>query len=60
MSEKSPYCLEFGQAVEVGDGDAWERHAGWWQAGFTDGADAEYEEAEVRGKGTAPRLVRAA
>jgi SAM-dependent methyltransferase len=24
--------------------DAWERHAGWWQEGFTDGADPEYEE----------------
>src|SRR5919109_3027886 len=24
--------------------DAWEQHAGWWQAGFTDGADPEYEE----------------
>ena len=24
--------------------EAWERHAGWWQEGFTDGADAEYEE----------------
>jgi SAM-dependent methyltransferase len=24
--------------------DLWERHAGWWQATFTDGADAEYEE----------------
>jgi SAM-dependent methyltransferase len=22
----------------------WERHAGWWQEGFTDGADAEYTE----------------
>ncbi len=22
----------------------WEDHAGWWQEGFTDGADAEYEE----------------
>jgi SAM-dependent methyltransferase len=22
----------------------WEQHAGWWQDGFTDGADAEYEE----------------
>lgn len=22
----------------------WERHAGWWQAGFTGGVDAEYEE----------------
>ncbi|HWE56611.1 MAG TPA: methyltransferase domain-containing protein [Acidimicrobiales bacterium] len=27
------------------DGDAlWEENAGWWQAGFTEGADAEYEE----------------
>jgi SAM-dependent methyltransferase len=24
--------------------DPWERHAGWWQDGFTDGADPEYEE----------------
>ena len=24
--------------------DPWEQHAGWWQEGFTDGADAEYEE----------------
>ena len=24
--------------------DLWERNAGWWQDGFTDGADAEYEE----------------
>jgi SAM-dependent methyltransferase len=24
--------------------DPWEDHAGWWQAGFTEGADAEYEE----------------
>jgi SAM-dependent methyltransferase len=28
----------------VSEGDPWERHAGWWQDGFTDGADAEYEE----------------
>jgi SAM-dependent methyltransferase len=26
------------------DEDLWERHAGWWQEGFTDGADPEYEE----------------
>ena len=26
------------------DPDAWERNAGWWQEGFTEGADAEYEE----------------
>ena len=24
--------------------DPWERHAGWWQDEFTDGADPEYEE----------------
>lgn len=26
------------------DADLWERHAGWWQEGFTEGADPEYEE----------------
>jgi SAM-dependent methyltransferase len=26
------------------DDDIWERHAGWWQAEFTRGADVEYEE----------------
>ena len=26
------------------DGDLWERNAEWWQEGFTDGADPEYEE----------------
>jgi SAM-dependent methyltransferase len=26
------------------DRDFWEQHAGWWQDGFTDGVDAEYEE----------------
>lgn len=25
-------------------GDLWERHATWWQEGFTEGADPEYEE----------------
>jgi SAM-dependent methyltransferase len=24
--------------------DLWEEHAGWWQEGFTDGVDPEYEE----------------
>ena len=24
--------------------DLWENHAGWWQEGFTEGADPEYEE----------------
>jgi SAM-dependent methyltransferase len=28
----------------VDDRDLWERHARWWQDGFTDGADAEYED----------------
>ncbi|MGH9264925.1 MAG: class I SAM-dependent methyltransferase [Acidimicrobiales bacterium] len=26
------------------DRELWEAHAGWWQEGFTDGADAEYVE----------------
>jgi SAM-dependent methyltransferase len=31
--------------VTPADGDdLWESHADWWQEGFTDGADAEYEE----------------
>ena len=29
---------------DAADDDLWERHAGWWQEGFTDGADPEYEE----------------
>jgi SAM-dependent methyltransferase len=28
----------------MADDDLWERNAGWWQDGFTEGADAEYEE----------------
>jgi len=28
----------------VSDHDFWEKHAGWWQDGFTGGVDAEYEE----------------
>lgn len=31
------------EPVEEAD-DPWERHAAWWQEGFTDGADPEYEE----------------
>jgi SAM-dependent methyltransferase len=30
--------------VTEADADAWERHAGWWQESFTEGADPEYEE----------------
>lgn len=26
------------------DAELWEANAGWWQSGFTEGADAEYEE----------------
>ena len=32
------------EPVSPDDPDLWETHAGWWQDGFTDGADAEYEE----------------
>jgi SAM-dependent methyltransferase len=28
----------------VDDASLWDRHAGWWQREFTDGADPEYEE----------------
>jgi SAM-dependent methyltransferase len=31
-------------AAPGGDRALWESHAGWWQAAFTDGADAEYVE----------------
>src|SRR4051794_5113692 len=30
--------------VTGGDGAEWERHADWWQIGFTEGADPEYVE----------------
>jgi SAM-dependent methyltransferase len=30
--------------IDTGDSDAWEKNAQWWQDGFTDGADPEYEE----------------
>jgi len=30
--------------VERTPDELWEDHAGWWQEGFTDGADPEYEE----------------
>jgi SAM-dependent methyltransferase len=29
---------------DAGDAELWETHARWWQDGFTDGADPEYEE----------------
>jgi SAM-dependent methyltransferase len=29
---------------DAGSDDLWERHADWWQDGFTDGADPEYVE----------------
>jgi SAM-dependent methyltransferase len=32
------------QPPDVAPSDFWEQHAGWWQDGFTDGADPEYEE----------------
>jgi SAM-dependent methyltransferase len=31
-------------APDADDPDLWEQHAGWWQDGFTDGVDPEYEE----------------
>jgi SAM-dependent methyltransferase len=32
------------QPIDTGDPDAWEKNAQWWQDGFTEGADPEYEE----------------
>lgn len=33
-----------GVARDPGEGDAWEANARWWQDGFTEGADPEYED----------------
>ncbi len=41
------FCLETCHAVSVTKEkteDSWEQHAEWWQEGFTEGADEEYEE----------------
>jgi SAM-dependent methyltransferase len=35
---------KFVSLVEMVGDSLWEQHAGWWQAGFTEGADPEYEE----------------
>jgi SAM-dependent methyltransferase len=32
------------QLPDLAPSDFWEQHAGWWQDGFTNGADPEYEE----------------
>ena len=37
-------CPSYGGQVSDEQDDLWEDHAGWWQAGFTEGADPEYEE----------------
>jgi len=36
--------IPVGAEDSAGAADPWEQHAGWWQEGFTDGADPEYEE----------------
>lgn len=41
MSERSGGSDAPGSSTRFGE---WERNAGWWQEGFTDGADPEYEE----------------
>ena len=43
----NPYgqsALSYIPATGMSSTDPWERHAGWWQDGFTDGVDPEYEE----------------
>ena len=39
--------------------DLWEHHAGWWQDGFTEGADAEYDE-QILPAGRGRHLAEAA
>ena len=44
---RRPAGRSYAAAVPTADDppdDLWETHAGWWQEGFTEGADAEYEE----------------
>ena len=42
MARKSPSNAYGSEMAD--DIDLWEAHSGWWQAGFTDGADPEYTE----------------
>ena len=43
-AESGQFAPEYGTESSIPEEDLWERHAAWWQAGFTDGADAEYTE----------------
>ena len=42
--ESGRFAAEYRTGSPTPDRDLWEAHAGWWQAAFTDGADAEYVE----------------
>jgi SAM-dependent methyltransferase len=44
--DRPPHDLPEGDLAsrDLAEPDLWESHAVWWQEGFTDGADAEYEE----------------
>ena len=47
MSESATELAGSGRPDPAGadrDAELWERHAAWWQEGFTNGADPEYEE----------------
>jgi SAM-dependent methyltransferase len=44
LKEKRAMSPENLQSHQDALADAWERHAGWWQREFTDGADVEYVE----------------
>ena len=43
-SRRAGRCTRGGRSLLAVSEDLWEAHAGWWQDGFTDGADPEYEE----------------
>jgi SAM-dependent methyltransferase len=42
--ESGRFAPTYGTESSTPEEDLWETHAAWWQAGFTDGADAEYTE----------------
>ena len=43
-SRSTTRSAELHRVSDEPDADLWEQNAQWWQEGFTDGADPEYEE----------------
>jgi SAM-dependent methyltransferase len=44
VTDPQPASTERPRGARVDADSLWEEHAGWWQAGFTEGADPEYVE----------------